>query len=206
MFISSNLINYIALQTAHVSNNGLFHGRMGIILSLYCYGVARRDIRLCEYAKDILQTSTDDYYDGEVGLENGLAGIGLGFTLLHKAEMFKDDLNDLLFEVDSKIMKIDPRRFSDFSFREGASGILYYINMRRTTGQEILTLDQSYITELETCLSLHKQDCMLSETLLTSLRSPSWNIDEYVGKEVGIEGGNAYFLIQDSYDKIFSCQ
>lgn len=206
MSISRNLINYIALQAAQKANNGLYHGRMGIVLSLYCYGKVQEDKRLCDYAKDVLQTSTGDYHDGVVGLENGLAGLGLGFTLLYKAGMFKDDLNDLLFEIDTKIMRNDPRRISDFSFREGAAGVFYYIKMRKTTGQECLSIDKDYIAELEHSISLHTDECELSETLLSCLTSPKWEVEDYLDKEVEIDNGSAYFLIQNSYDKIFSRQ
>lgn len=206
MTIHKGLIDYIALQAAQVSNNGLYHGRMGIALALYGYGLTRSDKVLCEYARDILQASTSDYYDVGIGLEKGLAGIGLGFTLLYKMGMFQDDLNDLLSEIDTKIMGFDPRRITDYSFRNGASGILYYINTRKTTGQECLSIEKDYISELENNISFHLDECDLSENLFSSLTLPKWGVEDYLEKEVGIDNGNAYFLIQIAHDKIFSRQ
>ena len=201
-----SLINYIALQAAQASNNGLYHGRMGMVLALYSYGMTKGDERLCEYAKDLLQASTGDYYDAGIGLEDGLAGIGLGFTLLYQAGMFRDDLNDLLSEIDTKIMRFDPRRMTDFSFRKGASGVLYYINTRKTIDQDFFSIDKRYIAELEHSISLYIDECELSETLFSNLTSPKWEMEDYLEKEVGIDNGSAYFLIQESYDKIFSRQ
>lgn len=198
------LVNYLALQAAQIPDSGLYHGRMGIILSLYCHGIVQNNHSLCDYASDILQNMTTDYYDGDISIENGLSGLGLGFTLLYKAGMFKDNLNDILYEIDKKIMSVDPRRMEDHSFREGAFGVLFYIRTRLSIDQVCVSLHKDYIKELEA--SLEKNDCgvVRREMFLNSLRQPAWDMGDYLKKDVGIDNGSAYFLIKDSYDKIFS--
>lgn len=201
----TNLINYLALQTIQISDSGLYHGRMGLILSLYCYGKVNNNQRLCDYASNILQDTADEYYDGDISLEDGLSGLGLGYSLLYKAGMFNDNLNDILYEIDKKIMSIDPRRMEDKSFRRGALGLLFYIQTRLSIGQECVSLQKDYIRELEASLYEKARKPVERNSFILSIRQPEWKRDDYLDKEVGIDKGTSFFLLNESYDKVFSC-
>lgn len=202
---ATNIVNYLALQAVQVPDSGLYHGRMGIILSLYCYGKVHNNQRLCRYASDILQDTADDYYDGDISLEDGLSGLGLGYSLLYKAGMFNDNLNDILYEIDKKIMSIDPRKMEDISFRKGASGLLFYIRTRLSIDQECVSLQKDYIRELEASLYEKARKPVERNSFILSIRQPEWKRDDYLDKEVGIDKGTSFFLLNESYDKVFSC-
>lgn len=204
MPITSTLVNYLALQAAQAPDSGLYHGRMGLILALYSHGLIHGDHSLCSYASDVLQNSADNYFDGDISIENGLAGLGLGFTLLYKAGMFKDNLNDLLFEIDKKIMAIDPRKMDDFSFRKGSLGVLYYIRTRLSISQHCVSLHRDYIDELEHNIKRNTSELPIYKHFIDNLKQPTWNIEDYVEKDFGIDNGSAYFLIKKSYDQVFS--
>jgi len=206
MQATTGLVNYLALQAVQVSSSGLFHGRMGIILSLYCHGFVHDNQSLCDYASDILQNTADDYFDGDLSIENGLSGLGLGFTLLYKAGMFKDNLNDILYEIDKKIMSVDPRRMEDYSFRKGALGVLFYIRTRLSVNQECVSIQKDYIQELEANTKRISCEAVRQELFVESLRQPSWKMEDYLEKDAGIDNGSAYYLIINSYDKVFSCK
>lgn len=206
MQVTTGLVNYLALQAVQVSGSGLFHGRMGIILSLYCHGAVHDNQSLCDYASDILQNTADDYFDGDLSIENGLSGLGLGFTLLYKAGMFKDNLNDILYEIDKKIMSVDPRRMEDYSFRKGALGVLFYIRTRLSVNQECVSIQKDYIQELEANIKRISCEAVRQELFVESLRQPSWKMEDYLEKDAGIDNGSAYYLIINSYDKVFSCK
>lgn len=206
MQATTGLVNYLALQAVQVSSSGLFHGRMGIILSLYCHGFVHDNQSLCDYASDILQNTADDYFDGDLSIENGLSGLGLGFTLLYKAGMFKDNLNDILYEIDKKIMSVDPRRMEDYSFRKGALGVLFYIRTRLSVNQECVSIQKDYIQELEANINRISCEAVRQELFVESLRQPSWKMEDYLEKDAGIDNGSAYYLIINSYDKVFSCK
>ncbi|MBO4840996.1 MAG: hypothetical protein J5524_09180 [Bacteroidaceae bacterium] len=204
MLIETKLVNYLAFKVAMLPNSGLFHGRMGVILALYCYGVVHDNRILCDYVSNILQDANNDYFDGDTSIENGLAGLGLGFTLLYKAGMYQDDLNDLLSDIDKRIMSVDPRRIDDYSFRKGAPGIYYYIKTRQNVGQECISIHKDYIEELEANIQAHFYGENKMESLMGSLKQPTWKTEDYLEKDCGIDNGCAYFLLKDSYDKVFS--
>lgn len=205
MYTTKAFVNYLAFQAAQTPESGLYHGRMGIILSMYCYGMVHNNRSLCDYACDILQNMSIDYYNGDISIENGLSGLGLGFTLLCKAGMFKDNLNEILCEVDKKIMSIDPRRMKDHSFRNGTSGVLFYIKTRLSVDQKCISLHKDYIMELESNMKDKASKIIRPEMFIESLKQPAWEKEAYLNKNAGIDNGNAYFLIKESYDKIFSC-
>jgi len=204
--MTTGLINYLALQAIQVSDAGLYHGRMGIILSLYCHGVVQCNRNICDYASDILRLTADGYFDNDITLENGLCGLGLGYVLLYKAGMFKDNLNEILFDVDNKIMNVDPRRYTNYTFRKGALGVMFYIKTRLSLNQECETIRKDYIQELECNIQKHSSRNVRECQFLQSLQSPMWGDEDYVDKNAGIDNGSSYFLIKDSYDKIFSCK
>lgn len=204
METKSNLVNYLALQAVQTPYAGLYHGRMGIILSLYCHGVVVCNKHICDYASDILQLTDEDYFDNDITLENGLCGLGLGYTLLYKAGMFRDDLNEILFDIDHRIMDIDPRRMSDYSFKKGALGIIFYIKTRLSLGQVCESIHNDYIQELERNIQEHTSQNVSESHFLLSFQRPNWKEEDYVGKDAGIDNGSSYFLIRNSYDKIFS--
>ena len=204
MQIEANLVNHLAFRVAMLPNSGLFHGRMGVILALYCHGVVHNNRMLCDYVSDIFQDTNNDFFDGDTSMENGLSGLGLGFTLLYKAGMYQDDLNDLLSDIDKRIMSYDPRRIDDYSFRKGALGIHYYIKTRQAIGQECVSIHKDYIEELEANIQAHFYCEDKEESLMGSLKQPTWKMKGYLEKDCGIDNGSAYFLLKDSYDKVFS--
>lgn len=206
MQTTTGLVNYLAFQAAQVSDSGLYHGRMGIILSLYCHGVVYDNHCLCNYASDILQNTADDYFDGDISIENGLSGLGLGFTLLYKAGMFKDNLNEILYEIDKKIMSVDPRKMEDHSFRKGALGVLFYIRTRLSVDQLCVSLRKDYIQELEANMIGNAYDVLSPDMFMGRLRQPTWEKEYYLEKDAGIDNGSAYYLIKNSYDKVFPCK
>ncbi len=202
--VKERIINYLVLQVSQMEDSGLYHGRLGVILALFCHGKVYGDRRMCDFATDMFQTHTHSYHEGDVGLEKGLAGLGLGIILLYEAGMFQDDLNELLHDVDTRIMERDPRRIADYTFRNGALGILYYARRRMSLDQECTTLQVDYVNELAESVRKVSSLSGQQETLLSSLCAPVWDMSEYLEHEIGLDNGSSYFLIQDNYDKIFS--
>lgn len=192
--------DYLLLRSSHIQEIGLFHGKMGVAVALYMYSSKYNDKLMEEYAWDLFQQVYDKVHiDMPVGLETGLAGIGYGTTLLYKYGLVSCDLNEILMDVDSKIMERDPRRMTDLSARTGLGGILQYIALRQSTGEPLLTFDKQYLTELNHAVASHaslKALCQLRQ-VTDLLAHPQFSIDEYIEKPLGIDDGSAYFIIND---------
>lgn len=79
------IADYLLLKSPYIQDVGLFHGKMGIVVSLYAYANKYGDSLLEDYAWDLLQQIYEEVHtDMPIGLENGLTGTGYGTSLLCK--------------------------------------------------------------------------------------------------------------------------
>ena len=200
------IVNYLAYKCTQMPNPGLYHGRMGIILALYGYGVTTKDETITHFASELLQCSSEDTFVGDISVESGITGLGLGYTFLYKLGLFKNDLNEILEEIDQEIMRIDPRRINDNSFRRGRLGILYYIKNRLSTNQELRSINQTYIEELTLLIPNYQAYMASFDSVILDIQEPQCdNVKSFSEIPVGIDNGLSYYLLKSSYEnKIFS--
>lgn len=196
------IVNYIILKAHNTCNLGLYHGKMGIVFALYLYARKHNDEAIKDFAWELLQ----DIYDNihammPLGMENGYVGIGYAVTELYKLQMIECDLNDILSDLDRKIMEYDPRRITDFSFRNGAGGILAYINQRKSMPESLISLDELYLHELM-CTINENKELEYKNDFFSDLKCPQWNTNEYIEKSLSADEGCSYFLISDYYGKV----
>lgn len=191
------IADYLILKSLFVSDVGLFQGKMGIVVALYAYANRHDDKLLEEYAWDLLQQIYDGVHaDMPVGLEYGLAGIGYGTTLLQMHGFVDCDLNDILADIDAKIMERDPRRMTDMSVRSGAAGIQLYISMRQRACSKVLTFDDLYVSDLQAALAV-RAVAATDIDVISLLNRPTFDIEDYLEKPIGIDGGSAYYILEE---------
>lgn len=191
------ITNYLLLRSSYMNDLGLFHGKMGVAIALYAYANHYDDELIEEYAWDLIQQVNDAVYtDMPVGLEYGLAGIGYGTTLLQMHGFVDCDLNDILADIDAKIMERDPRRMTDMSVRSGAAGIQLYISMRQRACSKVLTFDELYVSELQAALAV-RAVAATDIDVISLLNRPTFDIEDYLEKPIGIDGGSAYYILEE---------
>ena len=191
------IVDYLLLSSPYMHDIGLFHGKMGVVIALYLYSAKYRDELISDYAWDLLQHIYDNINSNmPIGLEYGLAGIGYGTTILYKHGLVDCDLNSILVDVDSKIMVHDPRRIKDMSIRSGVEGLMQYIALRKSTGEPFETFDAQYLTELYATAS-PIASIFQDKSIMSILNAPTFSIEEYTEKPLGIDGGSAYYILKD---------
>lgn len=192
------ITDYLLLKSSHLQDIGLFHGKMGIAISLFAYAHQYKDRLIEEFAWELLQQVYDGVHtDMPIGLENGLCGIGYGATLLYKYNWVDCDLNSVLADIDEKIMERDPRRIMDFSLRSGVGGLPLYLALRQRVNGSIETFDKQYLKELGEKTS-YEGSTAAETDLLNLLNAPSFGESEYIDKPIGIDGGSAYYVLKQS--------
>ena len=190
------IADYLLLQGGGLPDPGLFHGKTGIVVALYLYAEACRDEVLRDYAWELFQQVYDSVHTlMPVGLESGLAGVGYGVTLLCKRGLLDGDLNDILADVDGKIMEHDPRRMADLSVRTGVRGLMLYLDLRRSVAP-VSTFVGLYLSELQAVAARHGVAQASSPPLLSLLDAPTFSEAEYAGRPLGIDRGSAYYLLK----------
>lgn len=193
----SDIADYLLLRGSHVHDIGLFHGKMGIVTALYLYADKNGDEVLQEYAWELFQQVYEGIHtDMPISLESGLAGIAYGTTLLRKRGLVDCSLNDILAEIDSKIMEHDPRRMTDMTIRTGMGGLALYLELRQTV-EPIVTFDSQYLSEFQPRACRCGRG-LSAPSLLQILDSPIFPVSDYVDNPVEIDGGSAYYLLNSA--------
>lgn len=191
------IAEYLLLKGSHIPELGLFHGKMGFVVALYLYADVRRDDVMREYAWELFQQVYDGVHtDMPTGLERGLAGIGYGTTLLCMRGLVECSLNDILTDIDRKIMERDPRKLTDMSVRTGARGLMLYLNLRQRV-EPVTTFDSGYLRELQETMAGHKVPSR-DLNIMDILHEPSFTETDYLDKPLDIDGGSAYYILKNT--------
>lgn len=199
------IIDYILLVYGQSPDVSLYHGKTGIVLALMMYAKCMDSIPVRDFAEEHFNDIYVGIHDGmPVGMEYGLSGIGYGITLLKKAGLIDCDLNDVLFDIDSKIMETDPRRCKELSFRKGLAGVVAYINLRKETEGMVTSFDSLYLNEVSIRMSKAEESVQLEmvKSLIDDIESPVWKATDYLSGSISIHQGSSYYLLKSIYDKV----
>ena len=102
--ILKDLLRYGVLKTETLESPGLYNGRLGIAIIFYEYSRYSRDALYEQFADEILESVMELPDNLSLDLADGLCGIGWGITYLHRREFIVGTLEDMLAEIDSKIL------------------------------------------------------------------------------------------------------
>ena len=145
------------------------NGRMGLTLFFFhCF--RHTEIQMYEdVAGELLNDISEDIHTAlPIDFQNGLCGIGWGIEYLIQ-NGYIEVSNDILEEIDLKIIEKDIRRMKDFSFETGLEGIAWYILLRLNSQEHLESFDDNYQKELiETC---EKNKGLISGALLSYIKN-----------------------------------
>ena len=149
-------ITYLTINGSYLNDLGLFHGKMGIVLFFSELAHASQNSAYEDLAGNLLGEIYEEiHYDLPINLENGLCGIGLGMEYLVQHGLMEGNTDEILSDIDQKVMEINPLRMKDFSFRRGLAGIAYYVLARLNASRQSDTLpfDEDYLNALRKAMS-----------------------------------------------------
>lgn len=193
------IANYILLHGRYQRNIGLFHGKAGIMLTMFLFSQKTGISVYHDFAEDLFDDVQNQLYDNmPIGMENGLAGIAYAMSYLANKNILSFDQNEILSDIDNKIMSVDPRRITDLSFNTGALGIWIYINERMKCKEVLTSIDGQYIGELKDILKEGYSSNTSEFNLLERLQKPTFSIHEYEKQKLDIDEGVAYYLLKYS--------
>lgn len=153
IYITERIINHLMLNVSKITDLGLMHGKMGIIIFLNHYSCY-----MDKYIyKDIADELLDDIFERininiPIDFESGISGIGWGIEYLLENNFVEGDSNFILEEIDKKITQFDIRRFDDISIKTGIEGVSYYVSKRiksSMVNRKSGPFDELYLSEWE---------------------------------------------------------
>ena len=154
--IFQKIVPHILLNSSFISNLGLFHGKIGIVLFFAHYSRYSGDPLYDEFAGKLLDEVYEEIHiDLPVDFENGLCGIGWGIEYLVQNNFMEGDTDEILEDIDRRIMERDLRRITDISFQKGLGGITYYAMARLTAKRKEnqSAFDPTYLQDLQQTLN-----------------------------------------------------
>ena len=130
---------------------GVLNGKMGIVLFFFHYARYTGRVLYEDFAGEMLEEVIQELHsDLPIRFSDGLCGIGWGVEYLIQNAFIAGDSDEILEDLDQKIMEWDPRRATDLSFESGLEGVAWFSSCRlKTTVRNRMPFDQVYLSELE---------------------------------------------------------
>jgi glycosyltransferase len=130
--ILARIANHLIINASSLSNLGLYHGKMGVVLFFYELGRYTGKNIYDKFAGELLDEIYNEINNEmPLNFQDGLCGIGWGIEYLVKARFVKADPDEVLEELDKRIVEWDVRKITDSSLRVGLMGIACYIINRK---------------------------------------------------------------------------
>ncbi len=147
------------LRGLFCQEQGLWKGKMGMSVFFYLLSRLTANRWYEAFAGELL----DDVCNGlsqycSVTFDEGLCGIGWAIEFLKKEGFVEGDTDEILEEVDKKVMERDVRRITDLSLETGLAGIAAYVRSRldseRVSGCS-QPFDTAYLEDLDSACRKH---------------------------------------------------
>jgi hypothetical protein len=173
---------------------GLLNGKTGISLFFYHYARYSGKKIYDDFAGELV----DDVYkeihkEIPLGFADGLCGIAYGIEYLIRNRFVEANPDEVLEELDKRIVEWDVRRITDYSLKTGLKGIACYVISRRENRNSrnpyltseycsdlIHSLKQIEKKDKETVLLIENLRCVINNEKTTALYSPIFNIIDKV--------------------------
>ena len=125
------LIPHLILNYHFAPNAGLLNGKMGGVVFFGQYAQYTGKNYFREYAEELLDEVFDMVHENvPIDFVNGLCGIGWGVEYLLRHSLMEGDADEVLEDIDKKIVERDPLYVEDLSLYTGLWGILMYVTAR----------------------------------------------------------------------------
>ena len=163
------IANHLIINSSFLENLGLFHGKMGIVIFFYHYSRYANNPIYEEFAEELLDEIFEEIHDKlPIDFENGYLGIGWGIEYLAEQKFIYGNTNDILEDIDKKVMERDIRRISDISLNTGLEGVLHYALARLQNNKNMgRVFDNQYFDDLkEVMKSIDRENTSKSLTSL----------------------------------------
>ena len=140
---------HILLNSSVLQELGLYEGKMACVLFLFHYYRYSGNTVFEEAAEHLLEDICGELSSLLlVNMENGYCGIAWGLCYLVNRGFIEGDINEIVEDIDKKIMERDPKWISDWSFDRGLAGVLFYVSTRLMHNSDIILFDPEYIERL----------------------------------------------------------
>lgn len=146
--ILQQIANHLIINSSFLTDLSLYHGKMGIVLFFYNYARYTQNSIYEEFAGELLDEIFEEIHDYiGVDFENGLSGIGWGILYLFQNQYADGNPDDILEEIDRKIMEVNLLKVRDCSLERGLAGLSTYLSYRFSLQKEVPFFDADFVSD-----------------------------------------------------------
>ena len=147
------IIDNQILNGSFSTDQSLLNGRMGLSLFFFHCSRLLHNRFYEDFAGELLEDICLHLpFDLAVDFADGFCGIGWAVEYMRRQGFVEGDTNEILKEIDGKVMERDLRCTADTSFEHGLEGIVSYVRARldspRRESNE-LPFDTDYLEDLK---------------------------------------------------------
>ena len=147
------IIDNQILNGSFSTDQSLLNGRMGLSLFFFHCSRLLHNRVYEDFAGELLEDICLHLpFDLAVDFADGFCGIGWAVEYMRRQGFVEGDTNEILKEIDGKVMERDLSRTADTSFEHGLEGIVSYVRARldspRRESNE-LPFDTDYLEDLK---------------------------------------------------------
>jgi len=169
------IARHLLMNVSFMHDISLYHGKMGVVLFFVHYAQHSDNPLYHEFAIELLFEVCEEIHEGlPVDFESGLCGIGWGIEYLLQHGFIEGDSDEILSELDDRLMEFDLRRIGDRSLCSGLEGISCYIDKRINSSSRksgILPFDETYLTDWKSVASTGSipEDTKVLDTIIGAI-------------------------------------
>lgn len=125
------IARHLIINSSYTDKLGLYDGKMGILIFFAHFARYTQKKVYDDFVGKLLdEVYSEIHTETPINFKNGLCGIGWSMEYLLQNGFLDGNSNEVLAEIDAKIMERNPFHINDNSFETGAAGILFYILTR----------------------------------------------------------------------------
>jgi len=163
------IARYLILHASFTANIGLLNGKTGIAIFFYHYARYTKRKIYSDFADELIgQIYKEIHINTPLNFKDGFCGIAWGIEYMIKNNFIEANADEVLEDLDKRIMEWDVRRITDYSLATGLTGIASYVISRlENRKSEHDFIRQDYIFDLIDAMKKNKENTSfpLIETL-----------------------------------------
>lgn len=127
------IANHAMLNAGFSADLGLFNGKVGVVIFFMHYARYVQNSLYEEFAGELLDEIVSEiHFDLPLNFAEGLCGIGWAIQYLIDEKFIDGDANEILFEIDRKVLELNLLQMQDKSIEKGLWGVISYLRARNT--------------------------------------------------------------------------
>ena len=150
-----SIVCHLMLHSSFMKDVGLLEGKLGVAIFFFQYSTYTNKKIYSDFGEELVGDICNEIHENyPLNFKKGLSGIVWGIEYLIRNKYVDADTDDVLEELDKKILEWDVRCITDISLETGLAGLAYYVISHYSNNNKRSNIPKEYIVDLVSSLKL----------------------------------------------------